>query len=143
MKLKLLFIMSFFCVFCNTLIAQSDFQGEIIKQCVALPELQKKIPSEIIQNGKEILILNKTLNFTFKRDLNVNNKLVLLVSEQGLVSKKETSYFVFDTISLDGNKSTAVYSFVYQNNNKEIVVPVHLLLEKDADKWKVVNSKID
>lgn len=143
MKLKLLFIISFACVFYNTMNAQSESQGEIIMQCVALQELQKKIPNEIKQSMKDILILNQGTNFTFGQDLSVDNKSVLLISQQELINKKGNGYFVFDVLTVEKNKSTAVYSFVYQNNNKEIVVPVRLLLEKDADKWKVVNSKID
>lgn len=123
--------------------AQSESQGEIIKQCVALQELQKKIPNGIKQNMKDILILNQGANFIFDQDLSVGNKAVLLISEQELINKKGNGYFVFDTLIVENNKSTAVYSFVYQNNNKEIVVPVRLLLEKDADKWEVVNSIID
>lgn len=135
--------MSLFCVFYNTIYAQAESQGEIIKQCVALQELQKKIPNEIKQSMKDILILNQGANFTFGQDLSVDNKSVLLISEQELINKKGNGYFVFDILTVEDNKSTVVYSFVYQNKNKEIVVPVRLLLEKDADKWKVVNSKID
>ncbi|MFV5688787.1 hypothetical protein ACM55M_09215 [Flavobacterium sp. ZT3R25] len=143
MKLKLLFIMSFFFVFYNTIYAQSESQGEIIKQCVALQELQKKIPNEIKQSMKDILILNQGANFMFGQDLSVDNKAILLISEEELINKKGNNYFVFDILTVEDNKSTVVYSFVYQNNKKEIVVHVSLLLEKDADKWKVVNSKID
>ncbi len=143
MKLKLLFFMSIFCVFYNTMNAQSEQQGKIIKQCLALTGLQKKIPNQTKQNMKEILILNQGLNFSFGHDLSINNKPVILISEQELINKKENGYFVFDTIIIENDKSTAAYSFVYQNNNKEIVVTVHLSLKKDADKWTVVNSIID
>jgi hypothetical protein len=144
MKLKLLFIMSFFsCVFYNSMNAQSESQGDIIKQCVALKGLQKKLPNEIKQSMKDILILNQGVNFTFGQDLSLDNKFILLISEQELTNKKGNGYFVFDSITVEDNKSTAVYSFVYKNNNKEIVVSVRLLLEKDADKWVVVKSIID
>jgi hypothetical protein len=143
MKLKLLFVMSFFCIFCNAINAQSESQGEIIKQCVALQELQKKIPNGIKQNMKDILILNQGANFTFDHNLSIGSKSVMLISEQELNSRKGNGYFVFDTLTVENNKATAVYSFVYQNNNKKIVVPVRLLLKKDADKWGVVNSIID
>jgi hypothetical protein len=143
MKLKLLFFMCVFCIFYNTINAQSESQGEIIKQCIDLQGLQGKIPNKIKQSRKEILILNQGPNFTFTQDLKVDNKAVKLISEQELMNKKENGYFVFDTLTVENYKSTAVYSFVYPNNNKETVVSIRLLLVKEADKWAVVNSKID
>jgi hypothetical protein len=143
MKLKLLFIMSFFCVLYNTMNAQSESQGEIIKQCVALQELQKKIPNEIKQSMKDILILNQGANFTFGQDLSVDDKSVLLISEQELINKKGNGYFVFDTLTIEDSKATSIYKFVYLKDNKEIAVSVRLTLEKSANKWGIVNAIID
>jgi len=143
MNLKLLFMTGFVCVFWNTINAQSEDQGEIIKQSIVLKSLQKKLPNAIKENMKDNLILNQGVNFTFNHDLSVGDKSIVLISEQELANKKSNGFFVFDTISIKNSKATVVYSFVYQNDSKKIVVPVRLLLEKEADKWVVINSIIN
>jgi hypothetical protein len=85
--------MSAFCVFYNTMNGQSESQGEIIKQCVALKGLQEKIPNKIKQSMKDILILNQGANFTFGQDLSVDRKCVILISEQESINKNRNGYF--------------------------------------------------
>ena len=135
--------MSLFCFCCNTIHAQSEIQEEIIRQSVVFLGLQKKIPNEIKVNMKDILILNQGANFTFGKDLSVDDKSVLLISEQELTNKKGNGYFVFDTLTTEGIKATSIYKFVYLKDNKEIAVSVRLTLEKSANKWGIVNAIID
>jgi len=100
----------FVCVFWNTINAQSEDQGEIIKQSIVLKSLQKKLPNAIKENMKDNLILNQGVNFTFNHDLSVGDKSIVLISEQELANKKSNGFFVFDTISIKNSKATVVYS---------------------------------
>lgn len=142
MNLKLLFMMSLFSVFFSTMKAQSNPQREVIKQCVAFKELQEKIPNEVNQNMTEVLILNENLNFLIGGDLTIDNKPARLISGQDLKNRKSNGYFVFRTLDIKGNDAVADYSFIYQNNNQETSVSVHLILKNGLNKWEVVNSTI-
>ncbi len=62
-KNYLLLIMVFVCLFMGSNSrGQLDSQTKVIKQYVALQELQKKIPNEIKQNNIHLLILNQKVN---------------------------------------------------------------------------------
>lgn len=143
MRLKLFFIMGFCCAFNSTMNAQSNPEDEVIRQCVVLGKLQTKIPIEIKQNAKDILILNEDVNFTFDRNLKIEDKTVSLVSLQGLESRKDEGYFIFRNLTIEEDKAVVDYSFVYQSNNNKISIPVKLTLKKNAGQWEIVNSIID
>lgn len=120
---------------------QSNSQTEVIKQSVALKELQGKIPFEIQQKMIDILILNSGINYVFDQSLKVNNKSVKLISNQELLNHKGEGYFIFNTIDIEANKAKVVYEFVFQNNGDDIVIPVSLLFEETAEVWKVTSMK--
>ena len=120
---------------------QSNSQTEVIKQSVALKELQGKIPFEIQQKMIDILILNSGINYVFDQSLKVNNKSVKLISNQELLNREGEGYFIFDAIDIEANQAKVVYEFVYQNNGDYIVIPVSLLFEEISEVWKVTSVK--
>jgi len=120
----------------------SGDMAKVLQKCLDLPELEVYYPQNPDGSFDQFNIMQHGVSFPVDIQVSKFGRSISFKSKQEIIHGN-TTYFLFYDLTLTPATARVAYSYYYNPSDPEAVIIVNLEMERSANDWSVIQSKIE
>lgn len=112
-------------------------QDAIVQKVLDLPGLQQYYPGT-----QQVYIMQYPYVFPASMEVSKFGQAVLLVDRSVIVDNDVKAYFLFHSLSLEGNTAIVKFDFYYNYSANKTLMSGTVTMVKNSDTWTVTNTNL-